>query len=260
MSERVLLLDAGNTRLKWAVVDCGRIKADTAGLSKSEAWLSQGAATYDALGDLTKQWRQYGDLTACYGVSVAGEAARSRVEELINELALGVQRLHASASACGVLNTYQPPQSLGADRWAALIAVRQRTTANALVVSAGTALTIDALDARGHFVGGMILPGLHGMRYALAHTTAQLGIQHGRFQEFPNTTADAVESGVISACSGAIASMYARLEKKSATSPRIFLTGGDATILRSHLPADTTEVPALVLEGVYWLAREAHAQ
>ena len=262
MDKRLLLLDAGNTRLKWAVIDSARVPAHPAeaGLSDSDAWLGQGAAAYHELAPLAEQWQQWGSLTACYGVRVANDASIASVQPLLSSVKLEVRWMGASERAGDVHNAYLPPHSLGADRWAALVAVRQRTADNALVVSAGTALTIDALDASGHFLGGMILPGLHRMRYALEQDTAQIGMQYGKFQDFPNTTADAVESGLISACTGAIATMQANLEKKSGSPPRIFLTGGDGASLRFFLPAGVTMVPALVLEGVYYLSLEEQAQ
>lgn len=262
MNNRLLMLDAGNTRLKWAVVDAAHVSAERSktGLSDSAAWLGQGAAAYNELTPLAEHWRQWGNLTACYGVRVANDASISRVQQMLTPIGLEVRWMIAREHACGVHNAYLPPQSLGADRWAALLAVHQRTADSALVISAGTALTVDALDASGNFLGGMILPGLHRMRYALEHDTAQIGMQYGKLQAFPTTTADAVESGLISACTGAVATMQANLEKKSGSPPRIFLTGGDGASLRFFLPTGVTMVPALVLEGVYHLSREEQAQ
>lgn len=262
MSNRLLLLDAGNTRLKWAVVDAAHVSADPSktGLSDSAAWLGQGAAEYHELAPMAEHWQHWGNLTACYGVRVANDASITRVQHMLTSLGLEVRWIIAREHACGVHNAYLPPQSLGADRWAALLAVHQRTTESALVISAGTALTVDALDASGHFLGGMILPGLHRMRYALGHDTAQIGMQYGKLQAFPNTTADAVESGLISACTGTIATMQANLEKRSGNTPRIYLTGGDGASLRFFLPTGVTILPALVLEGVYYLSREEQAQ
>lgn len=262
MSARMLLLDAGNTRLKWAVVDTLRVASmpGETGLSDSSAWLGQGAAAYHELASLAEPWQQWGSLTACYGVRVANDASILSVQQLLSSIKLEVHWMGARERAGGVHNTYLPPHSLGADRWAALLAVRQRTADNAVVVSAGTALTVDALDANGDFLGGLILPGLQRMRHALGHDTAQIGMQYGKLKVFPNSTADAVESGLISACTGAIATMQANLEKKSGRPPRVFLTGGDGASLRFFLPAGVTMVPALVLEGVYYLSLEEQAQ
>ena len=262
MRTQVLLLDAGNTRLKWAVVDLARASAKPAevGLSESDAWLGQGATAYHELAPWVEHWQQWGTLSACYGVRVAHDASILTLQRALAPLGLEIRWLSAGERAGGVHNTYLPPQSLGADRWAALVAVRQRTAESAVVVSAGTALTVDALDAGGDFLGGMILPGLQMMRHALGQDTANIGMQYGKLQAFPNTTADAVESGLISACTGAIATMQANLEKKSGSAPRIFLTGGDGASLRFFLPAGLTIVPGLVLEGVYYLSLEEQAQ
>ena len=255
MNLRVLLLDAGNTRLKWTVLDLAQRDARRA-LSDSAAWLGQGAANYDELAALREHWQQWGALSNCYGVCVANDHSISRVQQALIALDLEVNWLNARERAGGVHNGYTPPQSLGADRWAALLAVRHRTAECALVISAGTALTIDALDANGDFLGGMILPGLHSMRLALGHDTAQVGVQYGKLQAFPTTTADAVESGLIAACVGAITTMQTHLEKKCGSASRIFLTGGDGASLRFFLPEGVTMVPGLVLEGVYYLSLE----
>ena len=258
MSTRLLLLDAGNTRLKWAVLDVAQIESlpTAAGLSESAAWLAQGAASYDKLAPLTAHWQQWGKIGACYGVRVANDSLISNVQQVLTLSDLEVHWLNARERAGGVHNGYAPPESLGADRWAALLAAHQRTREPALVISAGTALTVDTLDASGHFLGGLILPGLYSMRHALGHNTAQVGMQYGKVQTFPTTTADAVETGLISACTGAIAAMQARLEKKTATAPRIFLTGGDGASLQFFLPEGVNMVHGLVLEGVYYLSLE----
>lgn len=258
MSTRILLLDAGNTRLKWAVLDLAHVDAHQAeaGLSGSAAWLGQGAADYPELAMLISHWQQWGKLSTCYGVRVGHDVSISHVQHALTPIHLEVNWLSACARAGGVSNNYRPPESLGADRWAALLAVRQRTVECALVISAGTALTIDALDASGDFLGGMIMPGLQRMRHALDDDTAHVGMQFGKLQDFPTTTADAVESGLISACTGAIAMMQTHLEKKCGRPPRIFLTGGEAASLRFFLPEGLTMVPGLVLEGVYYLSRE----
>lgn len=259
MSTRTLLLDAGNSRLKWAVLDHAQIDANPAGtaLSDSPAWLGQGATAYDDLATLATDCQQWGKLSTGYGVRVGNDDSISRAQEALNTLDLDVNWLRVGERAGGVRNGYVSPETLGADRWAALLATRQRTTDNALVISAGTALTIDALDTHGDFLGGLILPGLSSMRHALGQDTAQVGVQYGKLQTFPTNTADAVESGLINACLGAINTMQAHLENKTGSAPRIFLTGGDGASLRFFLPDGITMVPSLVLEGVYYLSLEA---
>lgn len=244
MSTRVLLLDAGNTRLKWAVVE----------QEATESWLDQGAAYYDALDELPAQWQQWGALSACHGVNVAGENMRTAIQPLLESIALKPQWIQATTAACGVKNHYQTPTRLGADRWASLIGARQRTLDACLVVSAGTALTIDALTADGQFVGGVIIPGLHMMRHALARSTAHVGEQFGKVRDFPDNTADAVETGLILAMVGAIEKMKLRLEQGGSPA-HCLLTGGDAATLQTALPFPAEVASNLVLEGVYHLAK-----
>lgn len=256
MSTRVLLLDAGNTRLKWAVVEWGSAEGGASELNApaTAPWLAQGAAHYDALESLSAHWQQWGALSACHGLSVAGDSANAAVQKLLASITLAPQWHLASAAACGVENRYQPSASLGADRWAALIGARQRTHEACLVVSAGTALTIDVLNADGQFVGGVIIPGLYKMRQALAHSTALVGEQYGTLREFPDNTADAVETGLVMALTGAIEKMNLRLAQGGAPA-HCLLTGGDAAVLQTALSFPAEVAPGLVLEGVYHLAK-----
>lgn len=256
MTARLLVLDAGNTRLKWAVLDTDRVGISGGDLATPFPWLAVGALAYDELLQLPALCQQAGALTACYGVNVAGEGGAAAIRQALAHTGVAPVWLSATVAAGGVINGYLPPESLGTDRWAALRAARKRTAEAALVVSAGSALTVDALSADGHFLGGLILPGMQMMRQALANATAQVGIQHGEVRTWPNTTADAVETGLMAAWTGAIKTLYGRLEKTAALKPRIFLTGGDAARIAAFLSLNARIIPGLVLEGVYYLSQE----
>lgn len=256
MSARMLLLDAGNTRLKWAILEPPH--ADTTRPAAALRRVVQGAADYAALAALPAAWQAAGPLNVCYGVKVAGDAAAASVQQVLAAIGLVPRWFKATAAACGVNNRYQPAASLGADRWAALLAVRQRTSDAALVVSAGTALTVDALTAEGEFLGGLIVPGLATMRSALAQSTAQLGMLYGKVLAFPDTTADAVESGLVAAAIGAIMTLHSRLEKRTGSAVRVYLTGGDAATLAEHMPLAVSVIAELIFEGIYYMSLEAH--
>lgn len=256
MTNRRLLLDAGNTRLKWAVVDIDVVGKSGSDFLAPLPWLSQGALAYDALSTLPALCQQTGGVCTCYGVNVAGAAVAVSIQQALAPSGVVPVWLGAAAAAGGVTNRYRPPESLGADRWAALCAARQRSSEAALVVSAGTALTVDALSAEGEYLGGIILPGMQVMRHALANATAQIGIQNGAVQTWPNTTADAVETGVMTACVGAIETLYSRLETEAGVKPQILLTGGDAPRIAPFSSLNARIIPGLVLEGVYYLSRE----
>lgn len=263
MSTRLLLLDAGNTRLKWAVLDTHSVETQAClprqageGLSEPFPWLAQGALDYADLLNLPAITQQAGAWTGCYGVNVAGDAVAVSIQQALVHTGVTPIWLSTTLAAAGVTNGYRPPESLGADRWAGVCAARQRTAEAALIVSAGSALTVDALSADGQFLGGIILPGLQTMRQTLANTTAQVGIQYGEVRAWPTTTADAVETGLMAACTGAIETLYGRMENTGGATPQVLLTGGDAPRLASFLSLNARIIPGLVLEGVYYLSQE----
>lgn len=256
MTPRLLVLDAGNSRLKWAVLDTHQAGKSGRGLSEPFPWLDQGALGYDALENLPSLCRPTGVPHACYGVNVAGDAVAASIQQALAPTGMVPVWLDATIASSGITNGYRPPESLGADRWAALCAARRRTPRAALVVSAGTALTVDALRADGQFLGGIILPGMQMMRHALAGATAQVGIQNGAVQTWPNSTADAVETGLLAACTGAIETLYSRLETVAEAKPQILLTGGDAPRIAPLLSLNARIIPGLVLEGIYYLSQE----
>lgn len=238
-----LLLDAGNSRLKWAVV-------------RGAAWLSQGSAAYSELSGLVRELPQ---VDACF---IASVAKRTDVENVTSSLLaheLAPVQLQTEPQFGEVKNTYAQPDRLGVDRWMGLIAARARSTGPCLVVSAGTAMTVDALDANGVFLGGLIVPGVDLMRQALRQGTARVAEVDGEWQPFPRSTADGVESGIVAALCGAIVQQHAQLVKQAASVPHCILTGGAAAVIAPHLPFDVEFAPVLVLEGMDLVTRKDSA-
>jgi type III pantothenate kinase len=227
----LLCLDAGNTRLKFGLFDGGR-------------WLLQDALDYAAFDELPA--RLPASPTRIVACNVAGQAVRQRIEALAGKLGLPLTWLCSTAAACGVTNSYDTPEQLGADRWAALIGARALHGGACVVAVAGTATTIDALDASGRFRGGLILPGLALMRAALAGNTADLPHASGSFRSLPTNTDDAIVSGALHATLGAIARMRATLGADVAC----LLSGGAAAELAPHLEPPQRPIDNLVLEGL----------
>ncbi len=231
MPDLILCLDAGNSRLKCGLFDGKR-------------WRMQGALDYDAFDDLVAELSAApARILAC---NVAGEAVRQRIEALTVRLGCPLEWFSSSAKACGLSNAYDTPGQLGADRWAALIGARSLHAGPAVVVMAGTATTVDALDAEGRFRGGLILPGLALMRAALARNTAGLPHAAGRYQAMPTNTHDAIVSGAIHATLGAITRMQAALGQDALC----LLSGGAAGELAPRLELPLRQVDNLVLEGL----------
>jgi type III pantothenate kinase len=240
----ILVLDCGHSRLAW-------------GLAGVRGWEGSGSLLNQDIGTLAlRDWQNLPRPMRAIGVNVAGEAARVRVEAQLVRWRIMPEWLIATEAAGGVVNSYTRPSQLGADRWAALVAARQRMASElfpsaCVVVNARTAVTVDALDAEGTFRGGIILPGLNLMLQALAANTS-LKMPPGQYHAFPINNADAMFSGVVQAVSGAIEQMRQRLGADPA--PKCIISGGAADEIAPHLTAPVEVVDNLVLEGVLALA------
>ena len=248
----MLFIDAGNTRLKWALADAGAVAGD---------WRASGALGYDELGQLPAAW--LGATQVLYS-NVAGDAVEQSLAQVLN--ASGIlrrQRFRSVAACAGVSNGYRDPTQLGSDRFASLIGARHRHPSQALlVVTCGTATTTDALDRRGHFIGGMILPGLLTMAKSLAVNTAQLPEVNdvGIAQQFADNTRDAIVSGCMTAQAAAIDQALRALQA-SEPAARCLLSGGAAayvvpwleSLLSTRLPAGSRceRIDNLVLLGLH---------
>ena len=246
----MLTVDCGNTRLKWALYGATALAEGAPPLV-----LQQGSVAVGGISDLAAPWNGLPQPQAIAIGNVAGEMARAALLPLLARWPVEALWVRAGASACGVISRYDDPAQLGVDRWAALIAAWARCRGACLVVSAGTATTIDSLGARGEFPGGRILAGVALMKKALATNTAGLPLRQGRYAIDPCNTADAIESGCLEAQAGAIERCHARLP---AGSP-CYITGGAATVVaaRLNLAAQVSVVDNLVLEGLLRLAQAA---
>jgi len=184
-------------------------------------------------------------IVAC---NVAGERVGAEVEALAAHLGVPLSWVRAQARQAGVVNCYENPAQLGADRWAALIGARALHGAACLVVNAGTATTIDVLDADGVFHGGLILPGLALMRSALSGNTAGLPYARGEFSALPRSTDAAIVSGALHATLGAIERMFRHVA--AAPGALCLLSGGAAGDIAGQATLPLRHIDNLVLEGL----------
>ena len=258
-----LAIDIGNTRLKWALFD-----APSPGLAPRAA----GAVFLETIDVLAEtDWRTLPAPTTMLGSNVAGDAVRRRVEEQLELWDMEPRWIVPSAQAAGVVNGYDYPTRLGADRWAALAGARwhvlerarreRRPPQPALVVMVGTAVTVDSLDASGRFIGGLILPGFGLMLRALEQGTAGLRVPTGDVVDFPTNTSDALMSGGAHALAGAIERIHHRLVARSGgVEPVRLMTGGAAVKMApiTDLPFET--VDGLIFDGLLALQQDRLAR
>lgn len=232
----MLLVDVGNSRCKWAVVQDG-------------VWVQQGVAGNTEWVALQHAFAALPQQSRILVSNVAGEAMQQRLSKIFSAWNCTPEFVVACAEQCGVRNGYQRPEKLGSDRWAALIAAWQQVQGACLVVNCGTATTVDALSAQGEFLGGLILPGVSLMQNSLATNTAQLMAEQGTLQDFPRNTADAIHSGMMRATLGAIAHQFGLLRSRHA-GVSCLLGGGAAAAVQPHLDLPLQRVDNLVLKGL----------
>lgn len=252
----LLLIDAGNTRIKWAVVE-----------DAQSDWLAAGMVLHAGLDQLAAQLQAH-PLTSALISNVAGANVAATLTQQLAACGIAppaLQWFQSTPRCAGVRNGYHQPQQLGSDRFASLIGARHLFPQEALlVVTCGTATTIDALDADGTFIGGMIVPGLGTMAQSLAVNTAQLPQLPDAMPATPATpatpaapaapvasthlfadnTQDAIFNGCISAQLGAIERALAQ------RAARCILSGGAAAYIAPHLAARCEQVDNLVLVGL----------
>ena len=246
--ERFLLLDGGNSQLKWAWVENGTF---------SEV----GHAPYRDLTQLGEEWLQFADEDVkIVGCAVCGSVKKAMVEE---QLTRPVEWLSSMPQALGIRNHYRCPEEHGSDRWFNALGSRRFTQNACVVVSCGTAITTDALTADNHYLGGTIMPGFHLMKEAMALKTANLNRPIGKVYPFPTTTPNAIASGMMDAVCGALMMMHGRLKDKTGGDKPvdIIITGGGAGRVVQALPESFVHdnqvkiVDNLVIHGLlHWIA------
>lgn len=237
-----LLLDAGNTRLKWALSDAAGRLGPVGSLAYTElaelpGWLAGRLAGAEP-----------GRILGC---NVAGDAVAA---ELAAVLPHAIDWLVPAAEQAGVRNAYAEPARLGADRWAALIGAYHRHRADLVLVSCGTAITVDCLDRDGRFHGGTIAPGLELMLESLRHGTANLGRRPGCYAVYPDNTGDAIYSGCVNALAAQADAAAARFAADLGRPVRLLVSGGDAATVLPRLAHDAVIVDNLALIGLAYLA------
>ena len=242
----LLLLDVGNSRLKWASaaasgLGLGEGGAIEHGGNPAAAVATIGIAKADAIWIANVTGAALGDKLAGVLKTSFGVAPRFA----------GVQAAYA-----GLRVAYAEPQRLGIDRWLALLAAWTETRGAACVVSAGTALTFDAVDATGQHVGGVIAPGLLTMQQAVLGVTRFPATGPAQiYSEGLGADTDAcVRQGALHAAAGMVERLAGRYASGSA---QRLITGGDAARLLPHVGEGWSLRPNLVMEGLLAYARDA---
>ena len=248
----LLAIDVGNTRLKWALYD--RAHPDA-------ALIAQGAEFLENIETLSEgPWADLPQPERMLGCIVAGDAVKRRVQEQMELGDFTPQWVVPSAAEAGLINGYDHPTRLGADRWVAMVGARQRMLATGqkrplVVVMVGTAVTVEAIDENGRFLGGLILPGHGIMLRALESGTAGLHVPTGEVRPFPTNTSDALTSGGTYAIAGACERMVQHLRDHTGMEPLCFMTGGAGWKMAPSMSIRFELVDNLIFDGLLSLSQ-----
>ena len=255
-----LLVDAGNSRIKWA-------------LAYADGALQHGGALAHIEIDDAPDWSTLPTPAGAWISNVAGASVAARVDALIDAHwpALPRTTIRACARQCGITNGYETPESLGSDRWAGMIGAHAAFPGEPLLIATfGTATTLEAVRADGRFVGGLIAPGWSLMMRSLGEHTAQLPVldtsaarepdAHAARPSFATDTHRSMSAGCALAQAGLVERMWTDLRETWNAPVRLVVSGGAADEVIAALRAPFTRHDSLVLSGLALIAaRGRHA-
>ncbi|HXZ10210.1 MAG TPA: type III pantothenate kinase [Paraburkholderia sp.] len=266
-----LLVDAGNSRIKWALVDANGMRSHGGAFDHARPASTDAAerATDIAYSEDEPDWSSLPTPGSAWISNVAGKAVAERIESLLDARWPHLARttIRATAQQCGVTNGYTAPSGLGSDRWAGLIGAHAAFPGEPLLIATfGTATTLEALRADGTFVGGLIAPGWSLMMRSLGEHTAQLptldatsardllaGGTH-RGPTFATDTRSSLSAGCVLAQAGLIERMWQELTDAWQVPVRLVIGGGAADEVTAALNVPYTRHDSLVLSGLALIA------
>ncbi len=240
-----LLIDIGNTRIKWAVEEDNIIKNSKAIEHNKTNFLSL----------IRQAWGKIERPTTIVVSCVSKNEIADQLIAVAENIWTDVEVIVAKSSAIGfsISNAYKQANKLGVDRWLALIALHHYYPGESVVVDCGTAITIDVLNKQGLHLGGVISPGIQLMKYSLFQGTEDLSNVD---QAFPvglsNNTESAIYSGTVLAAVGLIEKTL----RDYTDCHTLVLTGGDAELLSQYLNCKVILEPDFVLKGLSLYSRE----
>lgn len=247
-------MDVGNSRIKWGVKDADGIRRT--GHIAQERIRDKGLQVLT-----TKIPRGVDDV---YVSNVAGTTFATRLSGVVGaHCGCDLRFARSERRGWGLTNGYTQPRCMGVDRWVAMVGAWAEIRGACLVVDAGTATTIDAIDADGQHLGGQIIPGVATMANALAAATSDIplvkparGREEADLGMFGRNTAAAVREGAQNAVVGAI-DRALRTMQSNALEPAVVLTGGDASRILNALGETPLHRPHLVLQGLAHMLENA---
>ena len=242
-----LLIDIGNTKTKWML-------RDNKSIYKHDSFLTE---------DIDQDHFEFDEKIRKIVISnVAGFEKEAILKIKLKNFSCPIEFIKAHQKLNNLINNYHDASKLGSDRWLSALGVSHDIKKNAVIISVGTAVTIDYLsyDEKKYqhtFEGGVILPGLHLTQNTLSNNTAVLKKSEGAFQMPPINTANAIQSGFILSVLGNLKYFFELASSKS-RGVTIILSGGDTELIYQHIDEGLKKYVSikkdLVLEGLFVIA------
>ena len=240
-----LLIDSGNSFIKWA-------------LATDESLVIESRCLSTAVSSLHEIWKNYDIPARVIVANVAGERVASEIRKAVSALwQLDAEFAVSSKHCCGLTNSYRRPGQLGVDRWMAMVAAHQMIDGPAIVVDCGTAVTIDMVKEDGLFAGGVIMPGLMTAFQSLTLDTdavEEVSSMDHVVSPVAQSTEDGVAAGILLGLAGGIEKVVTEQALLVEKTPTVLLTGGDMEKLVPYLTIPAVLKPDLVLEGLRMFA------
>ena len=242
-----LLVDAGNTRIKWC-----RLSDETI---TDTGWKGH---SHDNVGAVaTASWSGMTRPHQLLISNVAGAQAERDLSSTSLELwGITPDFVRSESTFADLINGYCEPDRLGVDRWMAMIGARTMARGAIAVVDCGTATTMDYVDSTGRHHGGVIIPGVELMRRSLAVSTGDLPMVSSEASTILATDTNlGIASGTVHAAVSSVLMFREHLLSRDNGPVSWFITGGGSGLLAPSLPDDFRVEPHLVLHGLAAIAR-----
>ena len=245
----LLAVDIGNTHVDLGVFSAGTL----IGHRKLKSPDSRDPHTLErAVAAFLAAYRPDGRVEAAVLSSVAW--SRSQTTTALSPLCLEACAWVDSSWDLGITVDYDDPAAVGIDRLLGAVAAFARRPApgGIAVADAGTALTVDVVDTRGVFRGGLIMPGLHLALQAL-HTGTRLLPKVTLSDDVPllgRSTSACMLAGAVHGTAAMVAELFVRLAAHLDQPLSCFLTGGDSAVLAPLVGPRVHLEPTLVLHGL----------
>ena len=248
--QNILLVDVGNSSVKWSL-------ADSSGSNDLSVMSQQIYPEKISASFFIECWDSLDKPETVIVSCVANKQVWLALEQACDQLwTIKAKKINSIKEGAGLVNAYLVPSDLGSDRWCAMIGALHELDSDFIVVSCGSAITIDIVKSSGKHMGGYILPGLVMMKKSLGTYTAgvKVDLTLSRSALTPaNTTTGCVDSAVYLSVVKLIEAVFEQ-QAKQGKSVQCVLAGGDAQLVAEFLSIEYVMMPDIVLRGLAVIA------